>query len=369
MSQEATTRDDSGRMSIWQRIGGAGTKRLVQLAILAVGVIFFATVPLWLDVDKAYFGYYMFVVFIYVTVAQGWNLLAGYTGQISLSQNAFFGLGAYTMALIWLNNVTKTWYFFDPVVMILAGIVPAIVAIIIGLPLMSRLRGDYFSFGTLGFGMIINTLFIKGGTFTGGANGVSLDATRFSSLVIYYYVAFALAVLATVVVYLLTNFKIGLALKAIREDEVSAASHGIPVLRYKIFAFAVGAFMAGMAGSVYGYYLFHVEPDSVFNSNWLFYPILICVLGGTGTIMGPVIGAFAIAWMFSYGSVYFGGFHPIASGVLIILVMKFMPGGIMGLPGQTSGWFRGHGGAPTAGGVSGVGAGGPGGNGAASSGL
>jgi branched-chain amino acid transport system permease protein len=278
----------------------------------------------------SYLGYYIFITCVYLTVAQGWNLVAGYTGQISLGQNAFFGLGAYTMAGLWLNGI-GLYFFFDFALMIAAGIAPAILAIIIGVPLLSRLKGDYFSFGTLGMGMIINVLFVKGGDITGGANGIYLDASRFSSMRIYYWVALLVAFLATLAVYLITRSRIGLALKAIREDDISAASHGINVLKYKVMAFAIAGFMAGVAGSIYGYYLFHLEPASVFNMNWLFYPILMVVLGGTGTIIGPVIGSLIVSALFAYGDIYFGGYHPIASGLLIILVMRFMPGGIMGL--------------------------------------
>jgi branched-chain amino acid transport system permease protein len=89
--------------------------------------------------------------------------------------------------------------------------------------------------------------------------------------------------------------------------------------------------MAGVAGAVYGYYLFHLEPASVFNMNWLFYPILMVVLGGTGTVVGPVIGSLIVSALFAYGDIYFGGYHPIFSGLLIILVMRFMPAGLMGL--------------------------------------
>ena len=158
-----------------------------------------------------------------------------------------------------------------------------------------------------------------------------LDASSFSSMRIYYWVGLLMAFLATLAVYLLTNSRIGLALKAIREDDISAASHGINVLRYKVMAFAIAAFMAGVAGAVYGYYLFHLEPASVFNMNWLFYPILMVVLGGTGTIIGPVIGSLIVSALFAYGDIYFGGYHPIVSGLLIILVMRFMPAGLMGL--------------------------------------
>ena len=319
-----------------KRLAGLGPRRLTYAALSVVAVVFFATIPFWLDVNESYFGYYLFIVCIYVVCAQAWNLIAGYTGQISLAGNAFFGLGAYTMALLWWYDVTKTMYYFDPLLMVLAGVAPVILAVIVGLPLLSRLRGDYFSFGTLGVALMIEALFLNGGDFTRGAEGIYLESSRFVSLTNYYWIALALAVLATLAVYLLINSRIGLALKSIREDEVSAASHGINVLKYKMIAFMISAFMAGVAGSLFGYYRFHVEPDGFFSLNWLFYPILIVVLGGTGTIFGPWIGAFFIAFLFAYGDIYFGGYHPVFSGVLIVLVMLFMPAGIIGLGQKVS---------------------------------
>jgi branched-chain amino acid transport system permease protein len=316
-----------------------GRKGLTSTGIIIAILIIFGLFPFYVDVDKSYLGYYLFITCVYLTVAQGWNLVAGYTGQISLGQNAFFGLGAYTMAGLWLNGI-GLYFFFDFTLMIVAGIAPAILALVIGVPLLARLRGDYFSFGTLGMGQIINVLFVKGGSLTGGANGIYLDASVFSNMKVYFWVALLVAFLATLLTYLITRSRFGLALKAIREDEISAASHGINVLKFKVIAFMIGAFLAGIAGSIYGYYLFHLEPASVFNMNWLFYPILMVVLGGTGTIIGPVIGALIVSAIFAYGDIYFGGYHPIFSGLLIILVMRFMPGGIMGLIAKAPGAFR-----------------------------
>ncbi len=302
-----------------------------SIIISALVTIAFAGVPFFLNVDTSYFAYYLFLSFCHIVIAQGWNFVAGYTGQISLCQNAFFGLGAYTTALIWLHDVTKTGYYFDPVVMVLSGLVPVILAVIIGIPLLSRLRGDYFALGTLGVQFIIQVLFLKGGGFTRGADGLHLPSTVFESMKPYYWTGLFLALFATAVVYFLIRSRVGLALRAIREDEISAAAHGIHVLKYKIFAFAVGAFLAGICGSLYAWYLFHINPDSVLNLNWLFYPILICVLGGNGTIIGPIIGAFFITALFSLGTVYMAQTHPILSGALIIFVMKFMPTGLVGL--------------------------------------
>jgi branched-chain amino acid transport system permease protein len=305
-------------------------KRSIIIAVLVT--IAFAGVPFLIDVETSYFAYYLFLVFCYVAVSQGWNLVAGYAGQISLGTHAFFGLGAYTTGIVWLHDITKTGYYFDPILMILSGLVPVILAIIVGIPLLSRLRGDYFAFGTLGVGQIITVIFIKARQVTGGADGLHLPSTVFESMKPYYWTSLILAFFATIVVYFITRSRIGLALRAVKEDETSAASHGVHILKYKVFAFAVSAFLAGLCGSLYGIYLFHINPDSIMNlNNWMFYPLLMCVLGGNGTILGPIIGAFFITAIFSFGDVYFKGTHPIVSGLLIILVMRFMPGGLIGL--------------------------------------
>ena len=306
-------------------------KRTIYLIIIALVLIALGTGPFYMDVETSFTAYYLFVCFIYIVLAQGWNLVAGYTGQISLGTHAFFALGAYTTAIIWVHDVTKTWYYFDPVVMVLSGIVPAIFAIIIGIPLLSRLRGDYFSFGTLAAAEVLRILILRGGNFTKGAGGIRLPGSFFESMEPYYWVAFLLAVLATGVVYYVTRSRIGLALKALRDDETSAASHGIHILQYKVLAFAIGSFLMGIVGSLYAYYLFMVQPNGVMNLNWMFLPILICILGGNGTILGPIIGSFIIAALFSYADIYVGQVHPMVSGVIIVLVMKFMPTGIMGL--------------------------------------
>jgi branched-chain amino acid transport system permease protein len=294
-------------------------------------IIAFAIVPFFLDVNTSYIGYFLFLSFCYTIIAQGWNLVAGYTGQVSLGQHAFFGLGAYTTAIVWLRDITKTGYYFDPVTMTLSGLVPVILAIIIGIPLLSRLRGDYFALGTLGVGEIIKVAFVKGGAFTGASDGLHLPSTIFESMKPYYWTGLFLALFATAVVYFLIRSRVGLALRAIREDETSAASHGIHILKYKILAFAVGAFLTGLSGSLFAYYLFHINPDAVLKLDWTLYPILMCVMGGSGTVIGPVIGTFFMNALLAITDIYFVQVHPIVAGVLIILVMKFMPRGLVGV--------------------------------------
>jgi branched-chain amino acid transport system permease protein len=215
--------------------------------------------------------------------------------------------------------------------MLLSGLVPAILAVIIGIPLLSRLRGDYFALGTLGMGEIIKVVFVKGGSITGASDGLHLPSAIYSSIRPYYWTGLFLAIFATILVFFMVRSHIGLALRAIREDETSAAAHGIHVLKYKVLAFSVGAFLAGLCGSLYGIYLFHINPDSALKLDWTLYPILMCVIGGTGTIIGPILGAFFISTIFSVADIYFVQMHPIMAGFLIILVMKFMPKGLIGL--------------------------------------
>lgn len=297
-----------------------------------VVVLVLVAFPWVASIEGSFLAYFLFLSFCYVVLAQGWNLIAGYTGQISLGHHIFFGLGAYTTGIVWLNDMIGLGhYYFNPVLMVLSGLVPAVFAALIGVPLLSRLRGDYFAFGTLGVGQILTVLFLRLRDQTGGADGLRLPSGVYESMAPYYWTGLFLAVLSTLVIFLIVRSRVGMALRAIREDEMSAASHGVPVLQYKVLAFSISAFLAGIAGSLYAQYLFHINPDSVLNINWTFYPILMCVLGGNGTIAGPVIGAFLVAALLTFGDIYFPDTHPIVSGLLIILVMKFMPSGLVGI--------------------------------------
>jgi len=294
--------------------------------------IIFVILPLGIDVERSFLIYFLFITFINITLSQGWNLVAGYAGQISLGTHLFFGLGAYLTAIVWLNDffgIGVDNYYFNPVLIILSGTIPAGFAALIGLPLLWRLRGDSFSFGTLAVAYILTIFAIKLRKITGGADGLHLPSIVYESMKPYYYVSLLIAIGSTILIYTIAKSSYGLTLRAICEDELSAICHGVPILRYKILTFAISAFLAGISGSVYGLYLFHINPDSVMNLNWLFYPILICVLGGIGTVLGPVIGSFVSTALFCIGDIYFRQLHPLFSGMLIIIIMKFLPGGIL----------------------------------------
>jgi branched-chain amino acid transport system permease protein len=308
-----------------------------QIGIVVLIVAAFACVPFILDTETSYIVYFLFMAFTYLALSQSWNLVAGYTGQISLGHHAFFGLGAYVMAIGWIQGIAG---FFDPLGIFLSGLGPAILAIAVGIPLLSKLRGDYFALGTLGLGEILRVIFIQGGVLTGGSAGLMLRSSSYTSMKPYYFMALFLAILATAVNYFMIKSRIGLALIAVRDDETAAAANGINVLKYKVLAFAVGAFIAGLCGSLQGYYLFHIHPQNFYGLNWTLYPILMCVMGGSGTITGPIIGAIFLTAVFEMAKVWLPEIHPIFSGALIIATIIFLPDGLVRLRGFKKSFLR-----------------------------
>jgi len=297
---------------------------LSSIIILAVCI----AVPFIFDPETSYVVYFLFMAFMYVTLTQAWNIVAGYTGQVTLGLHAFFGLGAYVIAISWSRELIG---YLDPLGMSAAGCAAAILAILVGIPLLSKLRGDYFALGTLGLGEILRLMTIQGGAFTAGPTGILLPSSSFNTLTPHYFIALFLAVLAVAVTYYVSKSSIGLALIAVRDDEAAAAASGINILKFKVLAFAVAAFFAGLCGALQAYYIFHVEPQGFYSLNWTLYPVLMCVLGGAGTLSGPVIGAIFLTAVFEIAKYALPEIHPIFSGLLIIFAIMFLPKGLIGL--------------------------------------
>ncbi|RAZ76004.1 branched-chain amino acid ABC transporter permease [Mesorhizobium atlanticum] len=305
------------------------------IAIVVVAVL--ALLPFLPGAVDAYYFSFLFFVSLYAVMAQSWNLVAGYGGQISLGSHAFFGLGAYTTAILWSGN--HLWgslydshpniYYFDPVTMLLGGFVAALAAVLIGLPLLSKLHGDYFALGTLGFGEIVKVIFVNGGDFTGGAFGIVAPASSFDTLRPHYWVGLGLMVATALAIHALMRSRYGLALIAVRDDEMAASANGIDTLKVKVAAFAGSAFIAGVAGSLYTFYIFHVGPDSVFDLDWMLLPLMMTVVGGTGTLLGPILGALVMYAVFDLARIVVPDYHPVISGLTIILAMLFLPKGLM----------------------------------------
>lgn len=288
----------------------------------------FSVMPLFFDLEGSYIIYFLYMTFIYVALTQAWNLVAGYTGQVTLGLHAFFGVGAYVIAILWSRGFIG---YLDPIGMVASGVVASLLAVIVGIPLLSKLRGDYFALGTLGLGEVLRLATIQGGSFTAGPTGIMLSSSHFANIAPHYYIALSFSVIAVAVTYSISKSMIGLALIAVRDTEPAAQASGINILKYKVFVFAIGAFIAGLCGSIHAYYIFHVEPQGFYNLNWTLYPVFMCILGGAGTITGPIVGAFFLAVIFELIKYFLPDIHPIFSGLLIILTIMFIPKGIVGL--------------------------------------
>jgi branched-chain amino acid transport system permease protein len=270
----------------------------------------------------------------YVIFAMMWNLLAGYGGMVSIGQQAFFGFGGYAMLM--LGNFAG----FNPFV---AVPVAALAAAAIAVPVSwvaFRLQGGYFAIGTWVIADVFRLSFANMG-FVGGGSGTSLTALRGIEKAtresVTFWMALVCVVASIALVYLFLRSKQGLALLAIRDNEVAAESQGIAVRQMKLTVYVVAAFGAGLAGALYFVGNLRISPDAAFSVNWTAFAIFMVVIGGIGRIEGPIVGAlifFALSKFFSdYGTWYLLGL-----GLLAIVVTIFFKQGLWGYAQQRWGW-------------------------------
>jgi branched-chain amino acid transport system permease protein len=274
---------------------------------------------------------------IYALMAMGQNVITGYVGLLSLTQAGFFAIGSYTTAIL---SVNFGWNFWLTVP--LAGLIAAFFGVLIGLPTL-RLKGDYLAIATLGFGEIVRNVLNNWDTLTRGPMGiqripmVTIFGNRISPYTKY---SFMVMVWVFVLVgYLLFNHlaksRMGRALEAIREDEIAASSMGINTTKYKVWAFALGAFAAGIAGSLEAVFTLSVTPGSF---TFMVSIMVLCmvVLGGMGNFKAVVLGAFIIQFI-SYFPQLVGlsnvippQFRQVLFGVILVVMMIWRPQGILG---------------------------------------
>ncbi len=259
-----------------------------------------------------------------VVLASAWNLLGGFAGQISLGYSAFVGIGAYTTVLL----ADAGW---SPWVTLPVGAALAVLfSVVVGLPTF-RLRGPYFSIATIGVGEAVRVI-ASGMEFTGGSSGLRMPSSSFHFLPNYYGMA-ALALLTVAVVAWVRSSAFGLALSAIRQDIDAAEALGIHSTRYKLFAHALSAALVGAAGGLFAMNFQYISPGSVFDFRLSLSIVLMPIVGGIGTIIGPVLGAV----LFSYlqikllASPTLRDSYLFIYGGLLMLVMLFEPRGMVGL--------------------------------------
>ncbi len=259
------------------------------------------------------------LIFLYVTLAQSWNIIAGYTGHVSLGHAAFFGLGAIATRFLWVWGTPFLLAFLA------GGIVAVIFALIIGHPAL-RLKGIYFAIGTLACAQILK---ITVGNVLPTVADLPTAYVATYSLVPRYYLCLILAVITVAVVSLLSRSKVGLGMMAVREDEEAARAAGINTFKQKVIAFAISSFFAGLAGGAFAFYQVSYYHDLPFSPIWTFDALLITFVGGVGTIVGPIVGAFFYVVYQELFVRTFPQLHVFVFGVLFILVILLLPGGLV----------------------------------------
>lgn len=285
-------------------------------------------------VTNNYLFHLIIIAVIWSILATSLNLVLGFTGLLSLAHGAFFGLGAYTSALL----VTKAeWNFWATIPPAMA--VAALFGALLGL-LTLRLSGHYFAISTLSFGIVVSLVLEKWDDLTEGPRGISsipapspIDLfgwgeISFESNVAKYYLSLAALALCLLFVWRLVRSPIGRAFEAIRQNELLASCLGVDLVFYKLLAFSLSAAMAGLAGVLYGVYITYINPIDAGLWNG-FYAVMYIVIGGIGTFAGPIIGTLFLVTLPELLRT-FQDYRLLLLGVLLILTMTFLPQGIVG---------------------------------------
>lgn len=283
-----------------------------------------------------YIAHVAILTMLWAYLATAWNILGGLTGQLSLGHATFFGVGAYTTYFL------ASWYGIPPLLcLVVSGLAASAISIFIGYPCFRYgLRGAYFTLATIAFTEIMKDLFIYLREFTGGSLGVWMPILPEGLLTLfflrkepYYYLTVALYATLLITINLLGKMRDYLI--AIREDEDVAASIGINVTKYKLLALIISSFFVGVGGSLYMCYFRYVNPYVAFGLDTSLQMVLISIFGGLYTIWGALIGSVILTPVGEYlritlGGTYVGS-HLVIYGVLLILVIRFLPRGVYGV--------------------------------------
>ena len=292
-------------------------KKLLTIVVVVAACI---VLPMVIEIGTNILNL-MVMLFIFITMSQSWNLLGGYTGQINLGLAAFFGCGVLITHFIWQAEVPIY------LAVIAGGLSATVLAVFIGLPTL-RLKGVYFAIGTLALAEALRI--VVGNIFPEWVKMPAIYVTTYS-LIPRYYLGLGVALIAIAVVYLVTNSKLGLAMVAIRDDEQAAQVTGVNTFKYKVTALLVSAFLAGLAGGVYAYFrLSFMYITTVFSPLWTFEPLMAVMIGGAGTLVGPIIGSVFLVILSEVFALTLGEAHLIIFGILFILVVLYFPSGLVG---------------------------------------
>jgi branched-chain amino acid transport system permease protein len=302
-------------------------------AIAIVGAVLAALLALPL-LHNGYYENLARGILMFATMSLGWNLLGGYTGYVSFGNVVYFGLGAYTAAALAQHGMTNVWLAI-PVAMAVA----ALFATVMGIPIL-RLRGHYFGIATLGIALAVEEL-VANTDALGNGSGMTLpQASWFTQ---YYYAMWLVCACSFAATFLIARSKFGYALVAIRENEDAAAVLGVNATYFKVAAWAISATMAASAGAVFAFANGFIDPPTAFGIDDNVFPIVMAILGGVGTVAGPVVGAIILTAINETLWSHFPQIHTLFFGAVIVLVVLFLPRGLLYLSNVRSwrGFVRG----------------------------
>jgi branched-chain amino acid transport system permease protein len=310
-----------------RRIAGSeGSQRWTRLwkpAVIAVVVIAALLVPQFTDRRDTL--NLLFLVYLYVTMAQSWNILAGYAGQINLGHAAFFGVGAWTTRGLWTDEGVPFLVAF-----LMGGLTAMVFAIFFGI-ITFRLRGVYFAIGTLA---LAEALRITVANLLPNIESLPGPTIARYELEPRYYLALGLTLFAAATVWFLPRTRVSLGILAVREDEAAAEASGVNPLVHKLIALALSSFFAGLAGGTFAFYHISYYPAFTFSAVWTFDAVLATFIGGIGTVAGPIVGGAFFIIVRERLAVSLVDLHQIFFGILFILVVLMLPGGLV------EAWYR-----------------------------
>jgi len=290
---------------------------------------------------EPYFLYVMINMLLYAFLGEAWNIIGGYAGQCALGHVAFFGLGAYTSSMLFIKFGVSPWLG-----MLVGAFLAGGVAVAIGWPCF-RLRGAYFALATIAFAEMVRVLF-NHWEFVGGAVGLrlpvlsdSFKAFQFRSYIPYYWIIFAFFVFSFLLVYRLSKSKMGFYWRAIRSDPDAAESLGIDTTKYKLISMFISSFLVSMGGTFYSQLVLYVDPASVLVRDLSVRVALVAIVGGMGTIEGPVLGSFIMILLSSLIRARFGevpGLHLVIFATILIVISTYEPRGMMAILENVRSW-------------------------------
>lgn len=299
---------------------------------LVVCLFFLILVPVF--VTNNYLLHVMIMMFFYSYLSVCWNILAGYAGQLSIGHSAFLGAGSYTLAFLFIQFKITPW-----IGLWLGAFAGMLVGLLIGLITFRwGLKEIYFALATLAFSIILGII-VRNWTLLGSVGLVipwegTLYSLQFNNKAIYYYIALAMMLGSLSIVIFLKKSKLGYCFMCVRENEDVAMSLGIDILRTKMKAIAISSFLTAVAGGFHAIYFMHTSPDEDFGMGLSLAAIMPSILGGMGTILGPVIGAFILTPLSEIGLEFlsggqFSGLHMVVYGSILILTIIYMPKGVV----------------------------------------